>query len=242
MSFGVVRIRLSQLPATQWGLASSGIPALDQIIGSDGFPDGSVVLIVSPPGIAKEVLCYWFSQAGLIQNDFCFHITKLSVRDVLRDAKAFGVDYSQRVPLWMASQGGQIKLDLNDLAGLSYNIKDVLGKNPGRRVRIVVDALSSLLMLNPPEVVYRFLTQLFPEVKQRDAVLIATLEDGMHSPQVVTAMEELFDGVIEMKLYEHDMQAKPLLRVLKMRGAQPQTGYFNFSFTHHGLEVSAYVK
>ena len=223
-------------------MASTGVPTLDQIIGSDGFPEGSVVLLVSPPGIAKEVLCYWFTCAGLVQNDFCLHVTKLPVKDVLRDAKAFGVDYSQRVPLWMASQGGQVKFDMNDLTGLSYNIKDILGKNPGRRTRIVVDALSSLLILNPPETVYRFLSQLFGEIKQRDAVLLATLEDGMHPPQVVTAMEELFDGVIEMKLYEEDMQAHPLLRVLKMRGANPRPGYFNFSFTHRGMEVSPYVR
>lgn len=223
-------------------MATSGIPALDQIIGSDGFPDGSVVLVVSPPGIAKEVLGYWFTHAGLVQNDFCFHVTKLPVKDVLRDARAFGVDYSARVPLWMATQGGQIKLDLNDLTGISYNIKDILSKNPGRRARIVVDALSSLLMINPPETVYRFLSQLFDEIKQRDAVFLATLEDGMHPTQVVTAMEQLFDGVIEMKLFEENMQARPLLRVLKMRGTNPQPGYFSFSFTRQGMEVKPYVK
>jgi circadian clock protein KaiC len=223
-------------------LASSGIPALDQILGADGYPDGSVILVVSPPGIAKEALGYWFTHAGLVQNDFCMFVTKLSVRDVLRDAKAFGVDYSQKVPLWMAGSGGQLKLDVNDLAGLSFNIKDLVAKNSGRRMRIVVDALSSILMLNPPDTVYRFLSQLFAEIKQRDAVFLATLEDGMHSSQVVTAMEQLFDGVIELKLFEEGMQAKPLLRVLKMRGAQPQAGYFNFTFTHHGMEVSAFAR
>ena len=223
-------------------MATTGIAALDTILGTEGYPDGSVVLVVSPPGIAKEVLGYWFTQAGLAGNDFCFLVTKLSVRDALRDAKVFGVDFTQRVPLWMASQGGQLRLDVNDLAGLSYNIKDALGKNAGRKARIVVDALSSILMLNPAETVYRFLSQLFLEIKQRDAVLLATLEDGMHSTQVVTAMEQLFDGVIELKLYEQDMQARPLLRVLKMRGVNPQPGYFNFSVTRHGMEVTPYVK
>ena len=223
-------------------MASSGIPALDQILGADGYPDGSVVLVVSPPGIAKEALGYWFTLTGLVQNDFCMFVTKLSVRDVVRDAKGFGVDYSQRVPLWMASNGGQLKLDLNDLAGLSFNIKDVVAKNSEKRMRITLDALSSILMLNPPETVYRFLSQLFAEIKQRDAVFLATLEDGMHAPQVVTAMEQLFDGVIELKLFEEGMQARPLLRVLKMRGAQPQVGYFNFTLTHRGMEVSPFAR
>ncbi|HXW36970.1 MAG TPA: RAD55 family ATPase [Nitrososphaerales archaeon] len=221
---------------------SSGIPALDQILGTDGYPDGSVVLVVSPPGIAKEVLGYWFTHAGLVQNDFCLHITKLSVKDVLRDAMVFGIDYSERVPLWMASYGGQLKLDVNDLAGLSFSIKDAVAKNAERRLRIVIDALSPILLLNQPEAVYRFLSQLFLELKQRDAVLLATLEDGMHPQQVVAAMEQLFDGVVELKLFEEGMQAKPLLRVLKMRGSQPQPGYFNFAFTSQGMEVSAFAK
>ena len=199
-------------------------------------------MVVSRPGRAKEALGYWFTLTGLVQNDFCMFVTKLSVRDVVRDAKGFGVDYSQRVPLWMASNGGQLKLDLNDLAGLSFNIIAVVAKNSEKRMRITLDALSSILMLNPPETVYRFLSQLFAEIKQRDAVFLATLEDGMHAPQVVTAMEQLFDGVIELKLFEEGMQARPLLRVLKMRGAQPQVGYFNFTLTHRGMEVSPFAR
>jgi hypothetical protein len=43
-------------------------------------------------------------------------------------------------------------------------------------------------MLNQPETIYSFLTQLFSDVKQYDAVLLATLEEGMHQPQVLAAM------------------------------------------------------
>lgn len=112
-------------------LASSGIPALDQITGADGYPDGSVVLVVSPPGIAKEVLGYWFTSAGLVQNDFCMHVTRLSVKDVLRDAKAFGVDYTQRVPLWMASSGGQSDLMSMTLLGFRSTSGMSLQRTPG---------------------------------------------------------------------------------------------------------------
>jgi KaiC/GvpD/RAD55 family RecA-like ATPase len=223
-------------------LVSSGFSSLDMLLGEDGYPEGSVILVVSPPGIAKEVLAYRFIHIGLQRGDFCFYNTRLSVKDVLRDAKAFGVDYSQRVPLWMSNRGGQIKSDLNDLPGFSFNMKDVLNKNSDRRIRIVSDVLSPLLLLNPPETIYRFLTQLFDEIKQHDAVFLATLEDGMHPPQVITAMEQLFDGVIELKLFEEKMRAQPLLRILKMRGAQAQTGYFSFAFTQQGMEISAYAE
>jgi KaiC/GvpD/RAD55 family RecA-like ATPase len=215
---------------------------LDHLLGEDGYPDKSTILVVGPPGIGKEALGYWFIHSGLIQSDFCLYVTRLSVKEVLQDEKGFGVDTQQKVPLWFASSGGQIKYDVNDLAGLSFNIKETLKQNTGRRVRIVIDAISSLLMLNQPETIYRFLTQLFADVKQYDAVLLATLEEGMHKPEALSAMQQLFDGVVEMRLYEEGLKVLPLFRVKKMRGAPPQPGYFNFSLTRNGMEVTAFVR
>jgi KaiC/GvpD/RAD55 family RecA-like ATPase len=222
-------------------LVSSGVPALDPLLG-DGYPDKSAILVVGPPGIGKEALGYWFTHTGLVQGDFCLYVTRLSVKEVLQDEKGFGVDTQQKVPLWFASEGGQVKYDLNDLASLSFNIKDILKKNSERRIRVVIDVLSSLLMLNEPETIYKFLTQILAEVKQHDAVLLATLEEGMHQPQVLAAMQQLFDGVVEMRLYEEGLKVLPLLRVRKMRGSPPQPGYFNFSLTRNGMEVNAYAR
>ncbi len=199
--------------------------------------------MVGPPGIGKEALGYWFTQVGLVQDDFCMYITRLSVREVLQDTKAFGIDFSQKVPFWYASDGNShVKLNVNDLAGLSYNSKEIMKKNANRRIRVVTDVLSSLLMLNPPETIYKFLTQLFAEVKQYDSVILATLEEGMHPPNVLAAMQQLFDGVVELRLYEEGLRVLPLLRIRKMRGVPPQPGYYNFSFTKTGMEASAYGK
>jgi KaiC/GvpD/RAD55 family RecA-like ATPase len=224
-------------------VASSGIPALDKLL-TDGYPDRSAILVVGPPGIGKEALGYWFTQVGLVQNDFSMYVTRLSVREILQDVKAFGVDFSQRIPFWCSSDGasGQTRLNINDLPSLSYNIKEIMKANSNRRVRIVTDILSSLLILNPSETVYKFLTQLFDEIKQYDSVLVATLEEGMHPPQVLAAMQQLFDGVIELKLYEEGLRVIPLLRVRKMRGVAPRPGYYNFSFTKSGMEISEYGK
>ncbi len=199
-------------------------------------------MVVGPPGIGKEALGYWFTQTGLEQGDFCLYVTRLSVREVMQDEKGFGIDSTQKVPLWFASEGGQLKYDVNDLAGFSFKLKEVLKQNQTRRIRVVIDTLSSLLMLNPPETVYKLLTQLFAEAKQYDAVLVATLEEGMHKPEVLAAMQQIFDGVIEMRLYEEGLRVVPLLRVRKMRGTPPQPGYFNFTLTKTGMEVSGYVR
>jgi circadian clock protein KaiC len=223
-------------------LASTGVSSLDQLLGTDGYPDRSTILVVGPPGIGKEALGYWFTHSGLVQNDFCLYTTRLSTREVLQDVKAFNVDFSQRVPFWFSSGGGQIKFDVNDLSGLSYNTKDVLKKNSNRRIRVVTDVLSSLLMLNQPDTIYKFLTQLFDDTKQYDSITLATLEEGMHPPNVLAAMQQLFDGVIELRLYEEGLRVLPLLRIRKMRGLPPQPGYYNFAFSKTGMELSAYAR
>jgi circadian clock protein KaiC len=224
-------------------MVSTGLTSLDQLLGSDGYPDRSTILVVGPPGIGKEALGYWFTHSGLIQNDFTLYVTRLSSKEVLQDTKAFGVDFSQKIPFWYSSDvNGQVKFNVNDLASLSYNIKEILKKNENRRTRITSDVLSSLLMLNPPDTIYKFLTQLFDEVKKYDSVLLATLEEGMHPPNVLAAMQQLFDGVVELRLYEEGLRVLPLLRIRKMRGVPPQPGYYNFAFTKTGMEVSAYVR
>ena len=221
-------------------MVSTGLGELDQLLGN-GYPDRSAVLVVGPPGIGKEGLGYWFTQSGVSQGDFCLYVTRLAVSEVLEDLRAFRVD-GQGQPEWIAGEGSQVKCNVYDLVNLSLAIKEALRKSTGRRARIVTDVVSTLLVLNPPETVYRFLTQLLAEVKQYDAVLLATLEEGMHQSNVLAAMEQVFDGVMELRYYEEGLRVLPLLRVKKMRGVLPEPAYYRFSFTHGKMEISKYAR
>ncbi len=167
-------------------MVSTGVGELDQLL-KEGYPDKSAILVVGPPGIGKEALGYWFTQAGLSQGDFCLYVTRLAVSEIIQDVKAFGAEIKGPT-MWFAREGGQTKVDINDLPGLSFSIKETLKVNGERPIRVVTDILSSLLMLNSSETIYRFLSQLLSETKQYNAVILATLEDGMHQPQVLAAM------------------------------------------------------
>ncbi|HKT22266.1 MAG TPA: hypothetical protein VJR06_06655 [Nitrososphaerales archaeon] len=48
---------------------------------------------------------HWFTQTGPVQGDFCLYATRLPVRDVPQDVKAFGIDMQQKAPLWIAGEG-----------------------------------------------------------------------------------------------------------------------------------------
>jgi circadian clock protein KaiC len=221
-------------------LVSTGVPSLDNLLGTDGYPDKSAILVVGPPGIGKEALGYWFMRSGLIQGDYCLYATHRPVSDVLRDMKGVGIS-NDRVPEWMASSGSPVKCDLRDSTAISFNIKDAVHRNKERRVRVATDVLSPLLVLNPLESMYGYWSQLLSDLKQQDSVLFALAEDGMHPPNVLTTMEQLFDGVIEMRLYEEGLAITPLFRVKKMLGLPPLHGYFRFSVSSTGMEVTPRV-
>src|SRR3989449_4285645 len=221
-------------------MLSTGLDELDQLL-KGGYPDKSAILVVGTTRIGKEALGYWFMQNGLTREDFCLYVTRLAVSEVLQDVRAFGIN-GQNAPVWFAREGGQTKCDLNDLPGLSFSVKETLRRNGERQIRVVTDVLSSLLMLNSPEVIYRYVSQLLSEVKQYRAVFMATLEDGMHQPQVLAAMQQLFDGVVELRLYEEGLRVLPLLRIRKMRGMPPESAYYNFAFTNRKMEIRAYAK
>jgi len=144
---------------------------------------------------------------------------------------------TERVPEWISSSGSPVKCDLKDATSISFNIKEAVHRNKERRVRVATDLLSPLLVLNPVETMYSYWSQLLSDLKQQDSVLFALAEDGMHPQNTLTTMEQLFDGVIEMKLYEEGLAITPLFRVKKMLGLPPLHGYFRFSVTNTGMEV-----
>ena len=220
-------------------MVSTGVPTLDQIL-NDGYPDRSSILVLGQSGLGKQALGYWFVRSGLTQGDYCLYVTHKIASDVTRDMKGFGVG-SERVPEWIASAGSPVKCDLKDTASISYNIKQALQRNAGRRMRIVTDVLSPLLVLNPSEAMFSYWSQLVEEVKKHDAVILALGDEEMHTPATIASMENLFDGVLELKLFEQGLSVATVMRVKQMLGQPPLHGWFRFSFVKGMMEVAPNV-
>lgn len=198
---------------------STGIPELDTILGG-GYLDKSAILVVGASGSGKETLAYRFVKAGGTQGDRCLYITELSKNDVLADMRAHSVELEPSSLTWIAAEQNDRRFQPDDLPGLSFGIKDYISHGGEERTRVVVHSLSSLLAFNAADSVYRFLAQLLPELRKRQICLLAALEEGMHDSKTVASMEQLFDGVLEMKHSESENAV--FVKLKKMRGSDVQ--------------------
>lgn len=195
-------------------MASCGVPALDELL-AGGYPRKSAILVEGQSGNEGDILAYMFIQSGLKHGDFCAYVTRLLPSEVITDARAFDVDFASPGPRWMSPEDGDRIYSPNDLATISFGIKDIMKGQESRLSRVAFDGLSQLLMLHSADSVYRFVSQLLPEMKKRDVVLLATIQTAMHQPQVLSAIELLFDGIIEIG---RTGQGELQVNVKKMRG------------------------
>jgi len=74
---------------------STGVPELDKAL-EGGIPKGSWVAITGEPGTGKSILCMHFAWAGLQVGDPVVYVTtEAEFRDVVRQAKMFGMNFEQ---------------------------------------------------------------------------------------------------------------------------------------------------
>jgi adenylate cyclase len=195
-------------------LVSTGLGALDGLLGR-GYPSRSAILIEGPSGNEKGCIAYKFLKSGLDAEDVCVYVSRVPSSEVIEDANAFGIDLNSKKLAWMCSEGSQSSFSSNNLASLSFNIKEIMKTNQYNRLRIVFDLLSQLLMMHSGEDVYKFVSQLLAEIKKHDAVILATIEERMHQEPVLAAMELAFDGVLVLR---PKSDGNVEIQVKKMRG------------------------
>jgi serine/threonine-protein kinase len=213
-------------------MASSGIKELDQLLGG-GYPVPSAILFEGPIDSTKERILYDFISSATA-SECCVFVTRSGVAEVIKDAKGVGLDVSKDV-VWVAGEGGKARSDLENLAALSHSLKDILSGNKERRLRIAFDIISPMLMTNTSENVYRFVDQFISEIKKYDAVMLATVDDRMHTTQVVASIEHTFDGVITVEPAPGS-GAPPSLRIKRMRGASGVVGKQLFAATQSSVK------
>ncbi len=189
-------------------MMNTGIAELDPLIGG-GLKEKSNVLVIGPPGIEKLSIALKFMEAGAEMGDGLLYITTdVAPTDIeSQNAKISGdgvifIDcYS-----WTLGSHENTRKDIlvpgpSALNDLSIGIAQAMQKlfKPEKKVRVVMQSLSTLLLYNNPEVVYRFTQITGARLKASNATTLFLIEEGMHDEKVEATIKHLVDAVIEIK-------------------------------------------
>ena len=105
------------------------------------------------------------------------------------------------------------------------------------RIRFVLDSITSLTVDSSQDVVLKFLRILKARLKNSGQIGFCTVEEGAHNNNFTNHLRYIFDGVIELKISEHNNEFKRFIRVYSMRGAKHELKWFHFKITNKGIMV-----
>ena len=130
---------------------STGVPELDAAL-EGGIPKGSWVAITGEPGTGKSILCIHFAWAGLRAGDPVVYVTtEAEFRDVVRQAKMFGMDFEQ-FKIYDVASGRELSeapnivvVDIFGLLKVARQMSEPSGPDEGRRKHFAALDISTLI-------------------------------------------------------------------------------------------------
>jgi KaiC/GvpD/RAD55 family RecA-like ATPase len=204
------------------------MPELDQAI-LGGVPKGSLVLVLGPPGAGKSILGKLFLHTGLANGDQAFIVSTAESDQAIAETMSMfkwteGVRERLRVLdcySWrLGGKRSKYSVTLTSLTDVSVSLSKLLADSdvdPEGNERLVVDSFTDFVKYVGVEKSLRFLDYLRQKLREHGVTGLLMLEDGVHAPRTVAAVEYSTDGTVRMKVSEQGrymmasrMQGTPL--------------------------------
>lgn len=194
-------------------IMKTGIAELDESIKSKGgLREKSNILILGPPGPEKVDVALRFMEQGVEDGDGLVYITTDAGPGEIEGKSSVLAEHTNRDLMfidcysWTLGAAPEGRKDIivpgpSALNDLSIGIAQAMQKlfKPEKKMRVVMQSLSTLLLYNNPEVVYRFTQITGARLKGSNATTLFLIEEGMYDEKIVMTIKHLVDAVIEVK-------------------------------------------
>ena len=180
-------------------------------LGIEGFgemlPAGAGVMVIGPPMSGKDCILNSIVAQGLAAGEAVILIATTETGESA--IGRFSATANLRVIDCMSRSLGISTGDTEyikrvagpmDLTGIGVRAGQLLNEFGGRSVRLCVDSLSTLLMYSGVQAVFRFMHVLMGRVAVSGALCACVVEEGMHDPQTIATLKQLFSAIIEVKV------------------------------------------
>jgi circadian clock protein KaiC len=243
--FLINRDGISVLPVTSVDLnhsaslerISTGIPALDDMLGGKGYFRGSSILISGTTGTGKTSISAHFVNAACARGERCIMFSfEESAHQVQRNMRSIGIDLGR----WVDKGLLQFHAARPTAFGLEMHLvkmHTLIGKfDPGV---VVVDPVTGLIDSGSEAETQSMLLRLIDFLKQKQiTALMTTLTGGAASQeQTEVNISSLVDTWILLRDIESGGERNRGIYILKSRGAAHSNQIREFLLTDRGVEL-----
>jgi circadian clock protein KaiC len=236
---------LSVLPITSLGLQheapvdriSTGIAALDGMLGSKGFYRGSSILVSGNAGSGKSSLAAHFTDAACRRGERCLYfLFEESPSQYIRNMRSIGLDFGQ----WVKSGRLTFHAARPALLGLEQHLVSMHHEiERTKPSAVVVDPINELMSIGTAANVKATLLRLIDFLKvEHVTALFTSLTGGeAHEQTTDVGISSLMDTWILLRTMEDGGRRHRGLYVLKARGMAHSNEIAGYSITDTGFRL-----
>src|ERR1700761_4223947 len=236
---------ISVLPVTSLKLekpvsserVSSGIPALDKMLGGRGFFKGSSVLVSGTAGTGKTSIAAYFASQTCDDGNRCIYFAfEESPKQIIRNMHSIGVDLQKYVDSgtleFFASRPTLYGLEMH-LVAMYKHIKRF------KPAAIVLDPITNLITVGSVSEVKAMLIRLidFLQEEQVTVMFTALSLNSVVNEQTDEGVSSLVDAWLLVRDIEYNGERNRGMYIMKSRGMKHSNQVREFIITDKGLDL-----
>ena len=233
------------LPITSMGLqhevsterVPTGVTALDEMLGGEGYYRGSTVLISGTAGSGKSSLASSFVNAACERGERCLYIAfEESPQQITRNMRSIGLDLDR----WVRKGLLRFHAARSTLYGLEMHLvachKLIQDFKPDA---VILDPIGTLTFAGTVSDTTSMLTRLMDFLKSQQITAVWTsLTSGEEKERTDVAISSLVDTWLLLRDIETGGERNRAIYVLKSRGMAHSNQIREFLLTDHGIELA----
>ena len=216
---------------------SSGIPALDTMLGGKGFYRGSSILVSGTAGTGKTSIAAVFAHENCKRGERSIYFAfEESPQQVIRNMRSIGVDLKTDIDKGLL----QMYASRPTLHGLEMHLVDIHKKiNEFKPSVVVIDPITNLISVGSVSEVKSMLIRLidFLQSKKITVLFTALSLNTVINEQTDEGVSSLVDAWLMVRDIESNGERNRGLYVMKSRGMNHSNQVREFVITGNGLNL-----